>query len=141
METRKEYFELLSKPDLTEQEQQKILQFEEFIRTSKEYEPYISPFNQEIVANYEREISFLASLNENETNETSKQAVQRGKEISKIISFEEQKRQKREQEEQLSLKRALYEQKKAGYTNASILLFVVFNLGLFLAAILLYFKW
>ena len=57
--------------------------------------------------------------------------------LNNIISFEEIRRQKEQdtldQTNALILKR----EKKAGYTNAVILLYVILNLGLFLACLLL----
>lgn len=141
METRKKYGELFTKQSpLTEEEQRSMLEFENFIKNSKKYAPYTSEVNKEIVMNYEHEIAFLESLASENQNENTKRAIAVGKQLRNVESIEDVKikqeitEQKKEQELELKL------QKRAGYTNASILIFVIFNLGIFLASLLLMLK-
>jgi len=141
METRKKYGELFTKPDIwTEEEEKSIHEFESFIRHAKEYSPYINETTEEIISNYDHEIEFLQSLHPDALNENMKRTIKKGQELKNIISFEEQKQRKEEQERQKEERLQLKLQKRAGYTNASILIFVICNLGLFLATILLMLK-
>lgn len=136
MQTRNEYQNAINSPNKVDLEP--VLKMEDYIKRSKEYEPFISPLNKDIVETYDREIAFLETLQEKNRNQ--EEALERSKKITNTISFDDKKRMLEEQErinkEVLSLKR----EKRAGYTNAVALLFVVFNLGLFFASLLLIIK-
>jgi len=54
-----------------------------------------------------------------------------------LFANEEEKKKKKEEKEQQIYTLQKRKEKRAGYLNASILIFIVSNLGLFLAAILL----
>ncbi len=137
MESRKTYGELLTKPDLNEEEQEKILEFEKFITNAKKYEPYTNDYTKNIIRSYEHEIEFLKGLQEHEKNENIKRTIQNGEQITSITSILDQRIQKKEEKEQQIYTLQKRKEKRAGYLNASILIFIVSNFGLFLAAILL----
>ena len=75
---------------LTNEEKEKINNFENYILRSKEYAPFLTKENLEIVQNYEKEISFLESLKER--NQNQQEAIQRSKQLLSTLSLEEQKR-------------------------------------------------
>ncbi len=138
METRKKYGELFTKPTpWTEIEQQNVLEFENFIKNSKEYRDYTNEQNKRIVSDYDHEIAFLESLSDEQKNDNIKRTIAVGKNMQQIISIEDEylKQQFIAQEKEKALELKL--QKRAGYTNASILIFIICNLGFFLAFMLL----
>ena len=140
MESRKTYGELFTKPSLSQEENNKIIEFERYVEKSKKYAPYLSAFNQEVVQTYVREILFLESLKEEEKNDNIKARIQVGERNQKIISLDDEKRQRVEEQRQKEQNLQLKLDKRAGYMNASILIFVICNLGLFLATFLLMLK-
>jgi len=140
MESRKTYGELLTKPVLTKEEEKKVIEFEKFITKAKEYAPFTNDFTKEVVQNYEHEIAFLKELKEDQKNENIKRTITNGEKIRTLRSKQEKKQEYLEQKEQEALRLERKKQKMAGYTNASILIFIVCNLGLFLAALLLSIK-
>lgn len=140
MESRKTYGELLTKPILTEEEQKKVIEFEEFLTKSKEYAPYLNDFTKEVVRSYEHEINFLNGLLEEQKNDNIKRTIEKGEKIISMPSKLDQKQKEEARIEEKVLTLQKRKEKRAGYTNASILIFIVCNLGLFLAALLLSLK-
>ncbi len=140
METRKTYGELFTKPTLTPLEETKVTEFESYIKFSKIYGPYISPGNQDIVNTYDREIKFLQGLQDTEKNPNIQERISVGETLMTIIPKDEQKRLENEEQKNKEQALQLKLDKRAGYMNASILIFVICNLGLFLATFLLMLK-
>lgn len=140
METRKTYGEWFTKPSLTKEESLKVHEFEQYIEASKKYAPFTSEFNREVVATYEQEIEFLRGLSESEKNANINERIQVGDKLADVVSLEEQRQIKASQEKKKAEALQLKLDRRAGYTNASILIFVICNLGLFLALVLLMLK-
>lgn len=130
--TRNDFYSLIQKENRTPEEEKSIERFTEYLEASKRNEENLSDFNCEILHNAIMHTSYLV-----ENNSNSQKVLDINRRLNNIISFEEIRRQKEQdtldQTNALILKR----EKKAGYTNAVILLYVVLNLGLFLACLLL----
>ena len=119
MLTREEYAANLNKKQpLSELEKEQLKETNQFIKNAHYYEKYTSNITQEIIHDYGREIAFLNYLKD--TNPNS-------------LSREEQ----RARADELALKLTQKKNTHAGYMNATIVIFVVLNLGFFLAALLL----
>ena len=108
---------------------------------------YSNLINQEEVLNeeetnkvieFDSQIAFLESLKERNGNQSN--ALERSSKIISIESKLEERRKKEELKEENILKLTRTKQRRAGYTNASVIIFVVLNLGFLIAALLLSIK-
>lgn len=137
MLTREEYAANLNKKQpLSELEKKQLKETNQFIKNAHYYEKYTSNITQEIVHDYGREIAFLNYLkdtNPNSLTSDQQEAWQQGNEAFQTLSREEQ----RARADELALKLTQKKNTHAGYMNATIVIFVVLNLGFFLAALLL----
>jgi len=134
-----EYKNLINKSTpLTLEEQQKVKWFEDYIKLKKYCDPYGPVASEKIENDYEHEMAFLNTLKER--NQNQENALQNSATVNQTLSFDEVRKQALQKEEQLTLSRKLNQEKKAGYMNASIILFLVLNLGLFFAGMLLLLK-
>lgn len=137
MLTRKEFITLASKIDLKKEELEKIMEYEDVMRSIQTYKDYAGEGSLELLDSYKKQTEFLKNLQELNTNQNMKRSVivsDNIKSITPILEFNERKKEIQRQEEyRLTLKK----EKRSGYANASILIFVVTNLGLFIAALLL----
>ena len=137
METRDTYKNIVTKEILTEEEKKLLDERKDYIKNACEYIEYMPHTAQEYVEDYKREITFLASLKEEEKNETIKTEIQKAQEIFSTPSKLKQEEHNINNNLILAKKREDARQRHAGYTNATILIFLVANLGLFLATLLL----
>ncbi len=127
-----EYKKLIHQNDpLKEEDQNKVLLFENYIKRSKENSPYISEENLNIIENYEKEITFLESLKEKNQNE--KETIKRSHSILTTLSKEEQIIKEKQKTEELNKKR----QTNSGYLNGVILIYITLNLALLIVGIML----
>lgn len=140
MISRKTYSNLINQEEvLKEEETNKVIEFENYIKDIKRYKEYTpNPFTEEVNNGYDNQIAFLESLKER--NATQNDALDRSTKIIPIESKLEERRKKEELENENVLKLTRSKQKRAGYTNASVIIFVVLNLGFLLAALLLSLK-
>lgn len=140
MISRKTYGNLINQEKvLKEEEKNKVIEFENYIKDIKRYKEYTpNPFTEEVSNGYDNQIAFLESLKER--NVTQNDALDRSTKIIPIESKLEERRKKEELENEYVLKLTRSKQKRAGYTNASVIIFVVLNLGFLLAALLLSLK-
>lgn len=140
MISRKTYSNLINQEEvLKEDETNKVIEFENYIKDIKRYKEYTpNPFAEEVNNGYDNQIAFLESLKER--NATQNDALDRSTKIIPIESKLEERRKKEELENENVLKLTRSKQKRAGYTNASVIIFVVLNLGFLLAALLLSLK-
>lgn len=118
---------------LTNEEKEKINNFENYILRSKEYAPFLTKENLEIVQNYEKEISFLESLKER--NQNQQEAIQRSKQLLSTLSLEEQNQKKQKEWQKREFQIQNKQQTSAGYLNATILIYITINLGLMIAGL------
>ena len=127
-----EYKKLIHQNDtLKEEDQNKVLLFENYIKRSKENSPYISEENLNIIENYEKEITFLESLKEKNQNE--KETIKRSHSILTTLSKEEQIIKEKQKTEELNKKR----QTNSGYLNGVILIYITLNLALLIVGIMI----
>ena len=137
MLTRSEMKEAINQPQpLNETEKENVKHQEEFIRNAIYYSKCSPPETQGIVGDYKREIQFLKSLKEmnpESFNINQQEALSRGENVLKTPTKDARKA--REQEQSLRLVRK--QERRAGYMNATIIIFVVANFGLLIAALLL----
>lgn len=136
--TYEEYTTLIQNPFLTELQRKSILDFENFILQIKLYAPYLNFEALELLRNYQN--FYQQAFNLPNLAPTLQEGIKRFQKIDNTLSILEEKEKKREKEDALLLERKLKDEKKAGYTNGIALLFVVFNLGMFLACLLLFFN-
>ena len=136
--TYEKYTSLIQKSFLTENEKQEILDFEKFMLQIKKYAPYVNLEALELFKNYQN--FYEQAINFPNLIPTLQEGIYRYKNINNLLSLIEEKEKRNEKEENLLLERKLKEEKKAGYADGVILLFVVFNLGMFLACLLLFFR-
>lgn len=119
-----EYFELLGKNELTEKELNDKNNFERFIKECEEYPELISPAVSEVYSEYQKGLSKVYIKDTKTSNEENL-----------ITSFESKLNEKNQElEEEQTLKRTL---DKAGYVNAIIILAMILNIGIIVAAFLL----
>ena len=135
MINKEEYYSLIQKENNTEEEKRKIIEFEDYIKRAKKYQPFL---NESANENIERFDNFYQeAMNFPNLSNTLQEGITRYQENAQIKNIlDSQKEEERKIEEQLALKRTLKE-KRAGYANGAALLFVVLNLGMFLACLLL----
>lgn len=140
MVSRKTYSNLINQENvLNEEENNKIIEFENYIKDIKRYKEYTdTPFTEEVSNGYDSQIAFLEGLKERNGNQND--ALGRSTKIIPIESKLEERRKKEELKEENILKLTRTKQRRAGYTNASVIIFVVLNLGLLIAALLLSIK-
>ena len=139
MISRKTYGNLINQEEpLDTSAENKLIEAEDFFMNAKTYTGYV-PYTAEEASNqYEKQIAFLESLKERNVNQ--EKAVQRGHKIFSIIPKIEERRKKEELEKENVLRLTRSSQKRAGYTNASIIIFIVLNIGFLIAALLLTIK-
>ncbi len=140
MESRSTYRRAMENPNPTEEEKRQVLEFQEYLKLKREQNDYAPPISNEIERDYRHEMEYLKSLQEMNPNTHYEEILKKDQEILNKPSKLEMRNIQMQKEEELSLKRTLSREKKAGFTNASILIFVVLNLGLFLATLLLLYK-
>ncbi len=135
MINKEEYYSLIQKGNTTEEEKRKILKFEDYIKRAKKYQPFL---NESANENIERFDNFYQeAMNFPNLSNTLQEGLTRYQEnIEEKNILDLKKEQEKILEEQMTLKRTLRE-KRAGYANGVALLFVVLNLGMFLACLLL----
>ena len=130
MLTRSEMKEAINQPQpLNETEKENVKQQEEFIRNAIYYSKYTPPETQGIV----EFLKSLKEMNPESFNINQQEALSRGENVLKTPTKDARKA--REQEQSLRLVRK--QERRAGYMNATIIIFVVANFGLLIAALLL----
>ncbi len=140
METRAVYKKLVTKEVLTEEEKALLEKRKEYIKEAVEYLEFLPEAAQEYVDDYKRETLFLDSLRDEEKNETIRKNIMDAKTILDKPSKLQREEMKRDKEQVLIRKREMQRERQAGYMNATIIIFLVANLGLFLATLLLFIK-
>ena len=132
-----DYSTILQQNSLTEDDLKKLSFYEDYIKRAKYYLPYLNDEAKTNVEAFDRFFSNAQVL-------PNLSATFQGKigmynvEIAPVKNkLEEQYEQERQKEMELVLKKER-EGAKAGYANALALLFVILNLGLFLAGVLLF---
>lgn len=138
MLTIEEYNENITKTILTEEEQKNMKEMEEYLRSINNYKEYASEETLEYFTQYENGMYYLSGVPEENQTPNMKNALTTFYEIEATPSVLEIKtnKQKNIANKAMSLERK--RQKTAGYTNGIAILFVVFNIGLFIATLLLY---
>ena len=125
MLNKEEYYSLIQKEVLTEEEKVKILKFDDYIRRAKKYQSFL---NESAIENLKRFDRFYQeAMNFPHLSQNFQDGIERYQKMETIPM---------QIEKPISLKRTLPEN-RAGYTNGIALIFVVLNLGMFLACLLL----
>ncbi len=136
MISEKKYISLITKSTpLTMEEQKQVQEFEKMLYYGKKYQEEItSPEFTQIANNYEHQIEFLSTLTETEKNQNIQNALKDHQQIQNQITNIETKKQQQE-EQAMKLERKLQSgfEKRAGFTNASIIIFFVLLLGIILS--------
>lgn len=141
MLTRKEFYELsIKNAKRTEEEQQKLLEFRNYLMESKKHQAMISDLNLEILQDCQRNLEYLNLQPENMRNENMKDAIEFANQLKNIMSLDDVKKQKEQQEYEDILRLERRKNSQAGFLNGTILIFLTANLGLFLACLLLLIK-
>ena len=137
MLTVEEYHNEIAKPTANTEE---ILKMEEYFKTISLYKEYAQEETLEYFTQYQNGMHYLSGVPEENQTPSMKRALQTAYDIFSCPSVLETRKQEEtlQTEKAISLERK--KQKTAGYTNGLAILFVVFNIGLFLATLLLYMK-
>ena len=137
MPSREEFKEAILAENPTKEQLEIIKKMQDYVESLRTYEPYTSPFMKQINHDYDQlMIQFQTMPRHDHTEEILKN----DEKIQNIISMDEVRALKKEKEKTRVLKKERWEQRRLGFTNASILLFVVFNLGFFLAFLILFLR-
>ena len=125
MLNKEEYYSLIQKEVLTEEEKEKILNFEDYIRRAKKYQFFL---NESAIENLKRFDRFYQeAMNFPHLSQNFQDGIERYQKMETIPM---------QIEKPISLKRTLPEN-RTRYTNGIALIFVVLNLAIFLACLLL----
>lgn len=136
MKSLDDYIKVLTNPTPTEEDEQTRDLLMGFIANCYEYIEFISENTLNFLLRLNTTIESLRSIPNAYFESTIKQWEQITLAHSKMERRDLEERQKEEKVQKLSLSK----QKKDGFTNASILIYIAMNLGLFLACLLLLFK-
>ena len=135
MINKEKYYSLIQKENITEEEKKALLSFEDYIKRAKKYQPFLNDSANENIERFDN--FYQETMNFPNLPNTLQEGIKRYQENVEIKNIMDiKKEQEREQEKQLILERTLKE-KRAGYANGAVLLFIVLNLGMFLACLLL----
>lgn len=132
-----EYYEIIQKESpKTALEEKGIQDYENYIRMVKRYAPYLNEDALENLTTYQRFYETAKMLPE--ISSSLQEGIKRYSNIENTLSVLEEKERKQEQKEQSLTLEKTKKAKQAGYANGAALIFVVLNLGLFLAYLLLF---
>ncbi len=140
MESMNEYKKIMENPLPTQVDKEKLEEFLSYMNQIQAFKEFAPPISQEHYASYEHEMEILNYLNSEQPNPYYEEQLQKFEKIAALPSLEEQKAKEQQRQEEYTLKLQKSKEKHAGFTNASILIFVTINLGLFLASLLLLLK-
>ena len=132
----KDYYDLISQEEpLTFEEQKFIKEFENHIADIKRFSLYFPEQIIEEEKNYETFYSMASLLPQISSN--LQEGIKRSQELLAVPSLTEERITK-ENSLNLERTRSLKAEQTNGYINGTALVFVVINLGLFLACLLLF---
>ena len=133
-----EYYTLIQKDEPNTLEEQEIKNYENYIQRVKRYAPYLNEEALENLTSYQRFYETAKMLPQ--IPNSLQEGIKRYEEMEKTLSILDEKNEKQEKKEQALTLERTKRAKQAGYANGAALLFVVLNLGLFLACLLLFFQ-
>ena len=127
-----DYFILLKKNELNEEELKDLIEFEKHMSEEMKYEDYLLPFNKRVIFDYRHGIIELEMQEENgiELAPSEKEA------INKYHKFEETVR--RINNENIKLVKKLKNDSSLGYANAFIVILSVLAVGIIAGTILFF---
>lgn len=127
--TRK-YNELTTKQILTEEEQKQKKEYEEMIKNAYKYQNDASKEVNQIINKFQEQIIKLQILPPEQQNENIKATINLNDQIQKNIESEQRK-----QNNDLKLSLSLNTSK--GFTNATVIIFIVLLIGIIASVLLL----
>lgn len=111
-----------------------------FVASGHEYMEFISENTSNVLIRLSSTMEALRLENQKTPNAYFQSTIDAWNTITASLSKMQRKHLEETQREQQEQKMVLARQKKDGFTNASILIYIAMNLGLFLACLLLLFK-
>ena len=140
MKSLDDYIKILTNPNPTEEDIYFRNLLMNFIANCHEYIEFISENTMNFLIRVSSTMETLRLENQKTPNSYFQNTLDTWNTIATSLSKIERKHIEEHQQEQKEERMVLSKQKKDGFTNASILIYVAINLGLFLASLLLLFK-
>ena len=140
MKSLDDYIKILMNPNPTDEDIYFRNLLMNFIANCHEYIEFISENTMNFLIRISSTMETLRLENQKTPNSYFQNTLDTWNTIATSLSKLERKHIEEHQQEQKEERMVLSKQKKDGFTNASILIYIAINLGLFLASLLLLFK-
>ena len=135
----KDYYDIIKQNSLSEEDLNATIEYENYIKAAKYYAPFLTEDTLRNVTYFDMFYQTLANITNLSPLLKSKLGIYQS-EIGPIKNKLEQQEIARAKEEELKLVRQNKKDLPNGYANAAALIFVVLNLGLFLASLLIFLR-
>lgn len=135
----KDYYDIIKQNSLSEEDLNATIEYENYIKAAKYYAPFLTEDTLRNVTYFDMFYQTLANITNLSPLLKSKLGIYQS-EIEPIKNKLEQQEIARAKEEELKLVRQNKKDLPNGYANAAALIFVVLNLGLFLASLLIFLR-
>lgn len=135
----KDYYDIIKQNSLSEEDLNATIEYENYIKAAKYYAPFLTEDTLRNVTYFDMFYQTLANITNLSPLLKSKLGIYQ-REIEPIKNKFEQQEIARAKEEELKLVRQNKKDLPNGYANAAALIFVVLNLGLFLASLLIFLR-
>ena len=135
----KDYYDIIKQNSLSEEDLNATIEYENYIKAAKYYAPFLTEDTLRNVTYFDMFYQTLANITNLSPLLKSKLGIYQS-EIGPIKNKFEQQEIARAKEEELKLVRQNKKDLPNGYANAAALIFVVLNLGLFLASLLIFLR-
>lgn len=135
----KDYYDIIKQNSLSEEDLNATSEYENYIKAAKYYAPFLTEDTLRNVTYFDMFYQTLANITNLSPLLKSKLGIYQS-EIEPIKNKLEQQEIARAKEEELKLVRQNKKDLPNGYANAAALIFVVLNLGLFLASLLIFLR-
>ena len=135
----KDYYDIIKQNSLSEEDLNATIEYENYIKAAKYYAPFLTDDTLRNVTYFDMFYQTLANITNLSPLLKSKLGIYQS-EIGPIKNKLEQQEIARAKEEELKLVRQNKKDLPNGYANAAALIFVVLNLGLFLASLLIFLR-
>lgn len=135
----KDYYDIIKQNSLSEEDLNATIEYENYIKAAKYYAPFLTEDTLRNVTYFDMFYQTLANITNLSPLLKSKLGIYQS-EIEPIKNKLEQQEIARAKEEELKLVRQNKKDLPNGYANAAALIFMVLNLGLFLASLLIFLR-
>lgn len=135
----KDYYDIIKQNSLSEEDLNATIEYENYIKAAKYYAPFLTEDTLRNVTYFDMFYQTLVNITNLSPLLKSKLGIYQ-REIEPIKNKFEQQEIARAKEEELKLVRQNKKDLPNGYANAAAIIFVVLNLGLFLASLLIFLR-